>query len=122
MSEATFECGLIDRDGKPLPDRYYEDKNKYRWVSQQRVGRTNVTCDQGKFTVSTVWLMGVDHAHRLGASPLIFETMVFGDPYDNELARYSTEEQAMRGHLEVLERLRAGRHPFDPFEDGEEAS
>ena len=48
------------------------------------------------------------------ASRYIFETMVFGGEHDQQLRRYCTEESAMRGHLETVDRLRAGRSPFDP--------
>lgn len=52
-------------------------------------------------SVSTV-LLGADHQFGEGP-PLIFETMVFcghGSECDlsNEMARYSTEEQAREGH------------------------
>lgn len=56
--------------------------------------------------VSTIWL-GLDHSFG-GGPPLFFETMVFpldahGEMIPNEIAgqRYSTEEQAMKGHEEM---------------------
>lgn len=55
--------------------------------------------------VSTVWL-GLDHAF-LGGPPLIFETMVFGGPLDQEQMRYSTTDQARQGHEDMLLRVRA---------------
>jgi hypothetical protein len=51
--------------------------------------------------VSTVWL-GINHSYW-GGPPLIFETMVFCH-FDHECdwlheqCRYSTKEQALRGH------------------------
>lgn len=102
-----------DRDGVLIPDDWY-DKNKYgdkfldKWRTAQRVGRTRIG---DRFTVSTVWL-SIDHRFGDGP-PLIFETMVFGEPYDQELQRYSSEEEAMRGHLAVVERLRSGQQPFE---------
>lgn len=107
---------LTDRDGNPLPDDWY-DKKKYPrgfdWKTQRRVARTDV----GEFSVSTVWLHGIDHGFGDGP-PVIFETMVFGGKWDQEMARYCTEEEAMRGHLSVLDRLREGRPPFS-YLDGE---
>ncbi len=99
-----------DRDGQVIPDDWF-DFEKYprrKWVTEQRVGRTVV----GEYVVSTVWLMGIDHQHGDGP-PLLFETMVFGGDYDNELWRYATEEEAMRGHLDVVDALRRGEPPFD---------
>ena len=101
------------RDGEPMPDDWF-DASKYprgeaKWSTEQRVGRTVV----GECTVSTVWLFGIDHGWG-GGPPIIFETMVFGGEHDQQLRRYCTEESAMRGHLETVDRLRAGRSPFDP--------
>lgn len=104
----------FDRDGKPIPDDYYNTAKhgrKYKWGTEKRIGRTVV----GDWTVSTVWL-GLNHDYLTGV-PVVFETMVFGEPYENELRRYTTEEDAMRGHLLVLDRLRTGRPPFADMED-----
>lgn len=46
--------------------------------------------------VSTVFL-GLDHSFDDGP-PIIFETMVFGGPLDEQGERYSTREQALSGH------------------------
>ncbi|MGV0634469.1 hypothetical protein ABQE69_09160 [Mycolicibacillus trivialis] len=100
-----------DRDGRPIPNDWYDRKKHgdraIGWGTESRVARTIV----GNFTISTVW-MGLDHNHTDGP-PIIFETMIFGEPWGNELQRYSSEEAAMRGHLAVLDRLKRGRPPFD---------
>lgn len=98
-----------DRFGNVMPDDWY-DKAKYpndfnKWQTDRRVGNTVI----GEYTVSTVWL-GIDH-QGYGGPPLIFETMIFGGDYNHELNRYSTEEQAMRGHLATVDALRAGTAP-----------
>ena len=63
----------------------------------------------GKYRVSTVFL-GLNHRYDVGP-PLIFETMVFALEEDGsvnyselETERYSTEEQALRGHKEIVEK------------------
>ena len=100
-----------DRNGDRLPDdwldtrvhgRKYLDSN----ATDHRVARTVV----GGITVSTVWLM-FDHAH-MGGPRRIFETMTFGDRWNNELDRHGDEEDALRGHLRVVDRLREGKPPF----------
>lgn len=107
----------FDRDGNPIPEDWYKQQNyQGSWSIENRVARTDVADDRPE-TVSTVWL-GLDHA-PLGAPPLIFETMIRGGRYSMELQRYTTEEQALRGHLDALDRLRAGLPPFphlDPQE------
>ena len=50
--------------------------------------------------VSTVFL-GLDHSFGNG-KPLLFETMVFGGEYDQHTERYSTYEEAEKGHDEVI--------------------
>lgn len=108
---------FYDRDGNPMPDDWYDQKKHgdraIKWATDRRVARTVV----GDITVSTVWL-GLDHEF-LRESPIIFETMTFGDPWANEMERYSSEEGAMRGHLAVLDRLRSGKAPF-AYLDSEE--
>jgi hypothetical protein len=54
--------------------------------------------------VSTVFL-GLDHAFG-GIGPILFETMVFGGPLDQEQERYSTWEEAEAGHAAILERVK----------------
>lgn len=53
--------------------------------------------------VSTVWL-GLDHSWG-GGTPVIFETMVFGGPLDQEGMRYCTAEDARAGHEFMVMRL-----------------
>ena len=59
----------------------------------------------GEAHVSTVFL-GLDH-NFFGGPPLIFETMVFGGPLDQEQDRYSTWDQAEAGHAAMVERVKA---------------
>lgn len=75
--------------------RGFEDRGK------KRVAKTKI----GDSEVSTVWL-GLDRAWGDGP-PLIFETLVFDGPLDMEMDRYSTEEQALKGHEEMCARVRA---------------
>lgn len=55
--------------------------------------------------VSTVFL-GLDHQFGSGP-PLLFETMVFGGPLDEDQERYSTWAAAERGHAATVGRVRA---------------
>lgn len=58
--------------------------------------------------VSTVFL-GLDHSFLLAGPPLIFETMVFGGPLDQEQERYSTWDEAEKGHAEMLAKVKAAQ-------------
>ena len=61
----------------------------------------------GKFSVlieiSTVFL-GINHQYSNG-KPRIFETMIFGGKYDQEMERYSTWNEAEEGHKRWVERI-----------------
>lgn len=53
--------------------------------------------------ISTVWL-GLNHSFD-GGKPLIFETMVFSnDKTDGDMDRYSTLEEAQKGHEKFVKR------------------
>jgi hypothetical protein len=55
--------------------------------------------------VSTVFLA---HNHNFrGGPPLVFETMIFGGGLDHYQARYSTWEEAEKGHAEAVARVLA---------------
>lgn len=69
---------------------------KSRIVAQDHVGDV---------LVSTVFL-GIDHQWGDGP-PLLFETIVFGGPHDQAQERYSTWEEAEKGHAAMLAKVRA---------------
>ncbi len=58
-------------------------------------------------TISTVFL-GLNHAYGNG-DPLLFETMVFGGPLDQEMNRYTTWEQAELGHAKMVKAVEETR-------------
>lgn len=60
----------------------------------------------GEVRVSTVFL-GLDHSFGEGP-PLLFETMVFGGPLDQEQDRCSTWEAAEKMHELMCERVKRG--------------
>src|SRR5687767_3446555 len=71
-------------------------------IEDRKVARTTVYdgCE-----VSTVFL-GLDHRMtgvREG-KPIVFETMVFGGPFDGDGERYSTWAEAEAGHARFVEK------------------
>jgi hypothetical protein len=91
--------------------RYYllnEDKTLRRvsskdwahWFEADRMHRQMANHVIGGVRVSTVFL-GVDHGDGTGP-PVVFETMIFGGPYNDYQDRYSTYEDAMKGHWHAL--------------------
>lgn len=65
--------------------------------------RTVKKTEVGDAEVSTVFL-GLDHNFGRG-EPLLFETMVFGGEHDGDQDRYSTWEEAEKGHEKMVKSL-----------------
>lgn len=93
-----------DRKGNPL--------TLGEWSSLKESGESNKVAQthiEG-YVISTIWL-GLDHQYGDGP-PLIFETMVFPTGPDNTVSdwgdldcdRYSTEEEALEGHKQMVEK------------------
>jgi hypothetical protein len=76
---------------------------KYIGAAELSVAATQV----GEARISTVFL-GLKYG-RGGGPPLLWETMVFGGPLNGEQQRYSSREDAERGHRELEARVRSGR-------------
>lgn len=75
------------------------------WVRWMETGDRIVAADViGGILVSTVFL-GIDHSFGNGP-PLLFETMLFDGPTDNELMRCSTYEQAEAQHRAAVDAVR----------------
>ena len=67
-----------------------------RWfeTADRRVARD----ERDGVVVSTVFL-GLHHGRAFGSGrPILFETMIFGGPHDQDQARYSTWTEATAGH------------------------
>lgn len=63
----------------------------------------------GDVMVSTVFL-AIDHRFGGLGMPILFETMVFGGPMNQEMDRYSTWEDAEKGHDAMVKKVKeAGR-------------
>ncbi|MHA1592413.1 MAG: hypothetical protein ACTSUP_08080 [Candidatus Heimdallarchaeaceae archaeon] len=76
---------------------------KWFETANRHVAKTQIN-DMVK--VSTVFL-GLNHNFGAGL-PILFETMVFGGEFDEEMERYSTWEQAERGHNKWVVKVSKG--------------
>jgi len=75
------------------------------WAKWFETGdRTVAKTKIGDSDVSTVFL-GLDHNYGDGR-PLLFETMIFGGKSNGFQERYSTWEEAEKGHIEVVNKLK----------------
>jgi len=76
-----------------------------RWF--QKHDRKVKVDEVGDVKISTVFL-GLDHQFNPGGLPLLFETMVFGGEHDQFQNRYTTWEEAERGHDEAVAMVKGG--------------
>lgn len=86
---------FYDKDGKPITMEQWgklRTNKSYSRIARDEIGK--------EVTVSTVWL-GMDHSWR-DDYILIFETKVFGGERDSQQRRYSTVDEALKGHAEIV--------------------
>lgn len=87
---------LEGREPVPVADllewgRWFQD------VEDRRVALTHV----GGIRISTVFL-GLDHGFGEEGPPILFETMTFGWPMNDECWRYATWDEAVAGHRRAV--------------------
>lgn len=115
--ELPDEGGDVWAEPGPQRHKYYildgrtvVPVNVVEWASwfSKNGNERNVALDfVGDHRVSTVFL-GVDHCFEGEGPPLIFETMIFADGWDEqECWRCSTYEEAERQHTKAYVRLKA---------------
>lgn len=94
---------FILKDKKVVPVDLMTWATWFEEGSNRRVAKTELS----KGTVSTVFL-GIDHNFNPNSKKkLLFETMAFdtGTEYDGEPYRYSTYEEAEKGHAKMVEMI-----------------
>ncbi len=93
---------------------------KWFKTADRHIGKTDIGVPAWKFwlgkllkikkwepvRISTVFL-GLNHSFEDDGSPLLFETMVFGGKHDQDMERYSTWDEAERGHKKFIEMIKA---------------
>lgn len=103
------EYYVLDDRGEPQAVR--DVMEWARWFEANRSNRQIGDTTVGEVRVSTVFL-GMNHQWGAGP-PLIFETMIFGGPYDNYQWRWSTRAEAIAMHDQAAAAIRDGRPPLD---------
>lgn len=78
---------------------WFESNPAARIIAKTRVAESDV---------STVFL-GIDHSFGDGP-PILFETMVFGGPLNQEQERYCTLKEAKDGHKSMCDRVITKTH------------
>jgi len=88
----------FDRSGEEISfERWVElaSDREYKTLRQDAIGNTEI---------STVWL-GLNYEWDPDRPPLIFETMIFS-PEPIDCRRYSSEEDALKRHEQLVEELK----------------
>lgn len=110
MSLKINDKAILDRDTKKvIPfSTYGDEKALLEWATwmekaDRHVAKTKIN---KQVEVSTIFLA---LNHGFGEKDLWFETMVFGGVMDGHQDRYETWDEAMAGHLEMVERVTKGK-------------
>ena len=77
-----------------------------KWFRAAKTGLVVAKTQLGDAKVSTVFL-GLDHGFD-PTRPLLFETLVFGGPHDQDCERYSTWAEAEAGHAKMVAKVGGG--------------
>jgi hypothetical protein len=97
---------ILGPDGEPqaIEDvvtwaKWFEANHEARHLEQTTIDTTGTW-------ISTIFL-GLDHSfsNLVPGGPILFETMVFGGPCDQEMDRYGTRAEAMHGHAAMVARV-----------------
>lgn len=99
----------ITDDHRVVPASRQEWEKQTEDIDARRVGYDEVVLPSGhKAKVSTVFIgINVGTQNRD-----VFETKVFGGPYDQKVQRYATWAEAERGHQVTVNRLKNGYSPY----------
>src|SRR5215831_3729719 len=93
---------ILDAENRPVEASPLDWTMWFENVSNRRVGWTQVTSE---VTVSTVFL-GLDHRFVGEGPPILFETMIFGGPLDQQIWRYASWDDAEAGHRAAVRKAR----------------
>lgn len=95
----TTDKYILDENKNPIPE---PNLLKWgRWMEKNDEKRKVAFTEMGNVKISTVFL-GLDHSF-LGAVPILFETMIFGGPFDSYQDRCSTYADALEMHRKAVE-------------------
>ena len=97
MFEKAPRFYIHDQNGTP------QETDADGWINWLKEHDRQVKFDRitEKIAVSTVFL-GIDHNHFDRGPPILWETMIAGGPENGYRQRYSSLDEARRGHDEAV--------------------
>ena len=95
---------VLDENDNPVAtEDYLKWSEFFSSINNRSFGYTQL---EGNVTVSTIF-MGIDYSFGLvEKNPILFETMVFGGPLNGKIKRYSSKDDAKKGHAAIVEEIR----------------
>jgi hypothetical protein len=91
---------ILDDDGEPVLC-----PNIIEWAAWMETADRIILRDTiGDSDISTVFL-GLDHSFGHHGPPILFETMIFGGPCNDECWRYTTKLEALEGHAAAMRQV-----------------
>lgn len=94
----------LDENNQPIPATA-EEANELLGDAKKRTVAKDFPREGVE--VSTIFLT-MDHAYSSGGPPILFETMIFGGPLDEEQWRYCTWAEAELGHADAIKKVLEG--------------
>jgi len=101
---------ILDEEGNPVgipmddPSFYRDRMMEVESLLTDGEKRIVAKTRYGGVAVSTVFLP-IDHNYTGKGPPVLWETMVFGGRHDEECRRYTSKEDAVRGHFEMVQEI-----------------
>jgi hypothetical protein len=116
MLDRDLGLYILDSDGEPKKVHNILEWTEWsRNPDNKRVAETFV----GEARISTVflamdWNVG-DYNYQLGkpATPILYETMIFGGVRDSDVYRWKTKQEALTGHQQIVDDLMKARTLHD---------
>lgn len=94
---------ILDDNGEPVPEPNFIKAAIWMGTHDRQLKVTR----RLHVAVSTVFL-SIDHGWGKG-KPVLWETMIFGGPFDEEQQRYTSRKEALEGHELMCARAFCGR-------------
>ena len=88
---------ILDENREPVLEPDLFKWGRWLETANRKIGDSTV----GDAQISTVFL-GLDHGFS-GGDPILFETMIFGGRHDEYQERYTTREDALKGHRAAVQ-------------------
>jgi hypothetical protein len=97
----TLHNYILDERGQPVLE-----PDVIKWAQWFETSKRILKQDRiDPILVSTVFL-GVDHNFMGEGLPLLWETMIFGGEHDQYQERYTSREEALKGHENALQMVK----------------